>query len=93
MPQTPQFTPYWFLARTGSDRPALSHAVELPHDHQALCGVWVDQWSKYFIDQPLEMFSCKHCKAVAAVRNDPLMHPAPSDHRSRAEVKHLRLAR
>jgi hypothetical protein len=55
----------WFLARTAADRPALSHAVELPHDPRTLCGVATDGWSRFFIERPLEVFSCKNCLRIS----------------------------
>jgi hypothetical protein len=65
MPKT-ELAPFWFISRNAYGRPTLSHALLRPHDLRSICGTYVSDWSKHFLQIPPPLLSCISCLRMTA---------------------------
>lgn len=54
----------FMVARTGSGRPSLMHAVDLSDFSTTTCGLDASHWSRFYVDRAIPQVLCKRCARI-----------------------------
>lgn len=54
----------FMVARTGSGRPSLMHAIHIDDFSTTTCGLDVSRWSRFYVERAIPQVLCKRCARI-----------------------------